>query len=119
MPLKFKDRKPHLAQERAPKHEADTAKRLGGSVVKGSGSGFQKGDVRIPGVMRLECKTTLKDSFRLTREIVRKIEDAPAGTNEIPCIEVEFLNTKGERECAVSIMPTWALETITDYVASK
>lgn len=105
--------KPHPAQNRAPQHEAQAARRLGGHVVKGSGSGFTKGDVRVPGVLRLECKTTSADSFRLTREIVRKIEDATAGTNELPCVEVEFLNAKGEREAAVCVMPSWALEMLT------
>lgn len=117
--LKRPKAKPHPAQNRAPEQEQEAAHRLGGRVVKGSGSGFHKGDVRVPGVLRVECKSTSHDSFRLTKEIVCKIEDATAGSNELPVIEVEFLDASGKKDFSVCVMPSWALETISNYVTSQ
>ncbi len=83
------------------------AKRLGGQRVAMSGAGDTKGDVRLKGVCRVECKNTKHDSFRVTAEMMKKIEDAAIGTDEIPVICVEL---PGGVEAAV--MPVWAVESL-------
>jgi len=96
---------------RAPKQESETAKKIGGRVVRGSGCGYEKGDARLEGVMRIECKTTSKKSFSVTREILKKIEDAAMGAGEIPVLEVEFTEN-GKPVGSVCIVPSWTLESL-------
>lgn len=99
-----------VAHNRAPKQEKSLAGRLGGNAVKGSGSGFEKGDVRVHKLSRIEAKCTEKKSFSVTREMVRKIEDAALGSGEVPGIVIEFLDPKGKPEHEVAVVPTWVLE---------
>ena len=95
----------------APKQEAALATRLGGRVVAGSGAGQEKGDVRLEGLMRIECKCTQHKSFSITRKLVDKIEEEALSSDEIPAMVVEFLNGK-EIASTVAVMPLWALETL-------
>lgn len=101
-----------VAHRRSPKQEKEAAKRLGGKVVVGSGSGrWEKGDVRIRNVLRLEAKTTIKKSFTVTREMVRKIMDAALSSakGEVPCMEIEFLSPSGKPEISVALVPVYVL----------
>lgn len=97
------------AHARSPKQEKESAERLGGKTVKGSGCGFAKGDVRIKGKVLLECKCTEKKSFSVTREMVEKIEDAACGQGELPVIEIEFLGDRPQKLCVV---PAWVLDEL-------
>lgn len=110
---------PHAAQRRAPQQEAEAAKRLGGRRVRGSGCGNEKGDVRLETILRQECKSTEKDSFRVTRDMLRKLDNATAGTTELPVLEIEFINHAGAPEGKVCVMPSWALETLLHRHAKK
>jgi len=94
----------------SPKQEKSKAKNLGGVVVKGSGCGYTKGDVRVEGLLRLECKCTTKKSFSITHEILDKIEDAACSAGELPFVEVAFLDTNGVELRSIAICPTWVLE---------
>lgn len=119
---KLKPRKtdrPHKAQTRAIKQERELARTLGKSarVTPGSGCGNEKGDVRLPGVIRIECKATQKKSFSVTLEMVRKIEEAALGHGEVPAIEVEFVDKDGNRRCAVAIVPSYFITTLANYHA--
>ena len=105
-------RAPSPAHQRSPHQERDAAKRLGGRVVKGSGSGPEKGDVRVKGVLRLEAKCTSKNSFSVTREMVRKIEEAALGAGEVPAIEIEFLDADGAVDARLLILPSYALDRL-------
>ena len=99
----------HLSEShrRSVQQEQETATRLGGRVTKASGSGiFEKGDVRVRGLARVECKTTKHSSFSVTDKIIDKIENQAVATGEIPVIEIDIRN--GER--GVYVMPKWALE---------
>lgn len=103
--------KSHLSEShrQSPKQEAAAAKRLGGNVTKASGSGiFEKGDVRITGLARVECKTTKHSSFSVTDKIIDKIENQACATGEVPVIEIDIRN--GER--GVYVVPKWALDTL-------
>lgn len=95
---------------RSKVQEAGLAKRVGGAVVKGSGSGDERGDVRLKGFARIEAKTTAAASFSVTVDIIRKLENAVVGTREIPILEVEIQG--GARKLIV--MPSWALDMILD-----
>ena len=99
----------------APKMEKAIAKRLGGKVVKGSGCGTEKGDVRIRTIMRVEAKCTAKKSFTVTREMVEKIESHALASGELPAIEIEFLDPNGQPSHRLAVMPTYVLEMICQY----
>jgi hypothetical protein len=93
---------------RAPRQEKELAQRLGGKRVNGSGCGFEKGDVRVKGVLRVEAKTTKNKSFSVTTEMFSKIDAAAAGAGEIPAMVIEL---DGGR-CQLAVVPVWALELI-------
>jgi Holliday junction resolvase len=100
------------AARRSPKQEKDIANRLGGKVVRGSGRGNEKGDVRLKGVLRIEAKTTSKDSFRVTKEMAEKIEMQAMSSGECPAIVVEFLDKNGKPEHELAVVPMWVLNSI-------
>lgn len=105
------DKRQSASHRRSPKQEQELALRTKGRVTPGSGNGAMKGDVRVKGVARIEAKTTMKKSFSVTREMVRKIEEAGVGHDEMPVIVVEFLDNDGKRESELVIMPSYALDT--------
>lgn len=92
------------AYHASPKLEKKMAKRVGGYRTAGSGSKREKGDVRVRGVTRIEHKATSKQSFRVTLEILEKIELAARGCDEIPILVIDFLDDRGrsvQKEIAV------------------
>lgn len=95
---------------RAPKQEGELAAKLGGRRVKGSGCGDEKGDVRLEGVARIECKTTKAKSFSVTREMIKKVEEAALNAGEVPVIVVEFIDAGKYSD--VAVIPMWALELL-------
>lgn len=96
-------------KRRADKHETLVARLGGGQVTRGSGGGlYDKGDVRITGIARIECKATKHASFSVTEAIISKIEDqAIGGGGELPAISVEL--GSGRR---VYVVPEWAMEAL-------
>lgn len=102
------------AKTRSLTQEKQRAKELGGYATRGSGAGREKGDVRKKGVLRLECKTTSAKSFRVTQEMIDKIEEAALTHDEVPAIEVEFLNESGKPYRSVTIIPTYAFTELFD-----
>lgn len=75
---------------RAKQQEKETALRFGGRVTKASGALNEKGDVRVKGVTRIENKTTKHDSFSVSVELVEKLENSVAGSDEVPIMQVEL-----------------------------
>jgi hypothetical protein len=67
--------------------ERRAAKALGGRVVKGSGNGATKGDVRAPGLL-LECKTriSLPKSWA---DVLEKTKTEAKEAGLVPAVEVE------------------------------
>ena len=102
------------AHNRAPQHERDVAKRLpGAKLTKASGAQNEKGDVRVRGVARIECKCTSAKSFSVTREMIEKIENAATTAGELPMIEIEMLPQRpGEPVKRVAVLPSWALDML-------
>ena len=91
------------------KQEKEIADKIGGKVSKASGAGgYQKADVRKFGVVRVECKSTSKKSFRVDEKMIDKLESDCFGANEIPVIAVEILN--GKRK--VYVIPDYALDML-------
>ncbi len=105
--------KSHNAHKRAPQQERELSKRIGGAVVRGSGCGNEKGDVRVKGVLRIEAKTTSRASFSVTRKMIQKIQTAAVSCGESPAIIVEFLSAEGKPELEVAVVPVWVLNSLT------
>jgi hypothetical protein len=96
---------------RAPKQERELAARGRGRITPGSGAFDQKGDVKkYNGIFRIEAKVTKNKSFSVTREMVRKIEDAALPNGELPAIVIEFIDEFGNPEMEVAVVPTWMLD---------
>ena len=97
---------------RSPIQEQEIAKRLGGKVTPGSGAGMEKGDVRVKGKLRVECKTTTKKSFSVTVKMLEKIELEAVSCGEDPALVVEFLDEGGKVLQQVAIVPMRVLEEL-------
>ena len=95
--------------QRSREQEDDLAFRVGGRKTIASGALDVKGDVRKKRVVRIEAKTTKNKSFSVTREMLRKIEEAAMGADELPAFVVEF-NDNGKAVASVAIVPIWVLE---------
>lgn len=91
-----RDGKQSKAYRASPKLEKNLAKRTKGYRTAGSGNKLEKGDVRVKGVARIEHKGTQAASFRVTKDMLDKIELAGRGCDEIPVFVVDFLNSRGE-----------------------
>jgi hypothetical protein len=85
---------------------------VGGNVTKASGAGdFEKGDVRIKRISRIECKTTKAKSFSVTLDMIEKIETAALQAGEVPVMEIEIDNTSRSPK-TVLVMETWVLDVL-------
>ena len=111
-PKRLKQDGSTLSHHRSRRQEGEVAKRIGGRKTPASGALSEKGDVRLKGVVRIECKTTMHKSFSITREMLGKIEDAALSSGELPALVIEFLNDKGNPIGAVAVMPVWVLDTV-------
>ena len=76
--------------------ESGLAAKVGGRRTAGSGNKLEKGDVRKYGVMRIEHKGTVKQSFRVSKAMLEKIELAARGCDELPIFTVDFLDELGK-----------------------
>lgn len=106
----------HPSVKRSKAQEVGTAARIGGHVTKASGAQpFEKADVRIKGVVRLELKTTKARSFSVTVDMLDKIEAQALQAGELPVMEIEINNVGAPR--SVYILPIWALDALLQRVA--
>lgn len=100
----------HSSAVRSKFQEKELAKRIGGKTIIASGALDTKGDVRKKRVLRIEAKTTANDSFRVTTQMMGKIEQAALSADELPALVVEFLDAKGKVRGSVAVVPTYILE---------
>lgn len=107
------------AHDRSRKQEKEVARRIGGNTTLASGALAEKGDVRLKGVARIECKTTMNKSFSVTREMVEKIENAALSAGELPALVIEFLSPKGGVQSSVAVVPVWVLTDLINTVKDK
>lgn len=106
-------RKGNPSYRRSKHQERALAKRTGGKLVPGSGSGAQKGDIKKAyGVLRIEAKTTKRKSFSVTRDMVAAIEEAALTNREVPAIVIEFVDECGNPISEVAVVPTYLLESL-------
>lgn len=119
IPKRLQTKGSTLSHDRSRKQEAEIAKRVGGRKTPASGALSEKGDVRLKGVVRIECKTTMAKSFSVTREMVGKIEDAALSAGELPALVIEFLNDKGNPAGAVAVVPVWVLNEIANFAKDR
>ena len=111
--LNRESEKGHVAYRRSRQQERLLAKRSGGRLITGSGSGPEKGDIKkYSGVFRVEAKTTSHDSFRVTKEMIRKIEDAALPHGELPAIIIEFVDKQGKPISEIAVVSTDVLESL-------
>jgi hypothetical protein len=98
------------AYKAAPAQEQRLADTHGGRRTRGSGSGMEKGDVRVPGMVRIEAKSTQAKSYSLTLKDLAKIEGAACNSGEVPMMQVDFLGPDGTVHASVYVIPAWAVE---------
>lgn len=99
----------------APKQEKRLAKQSGGKLTPGSGSGVEKGDVRVAGVTRIEAKSTQRKSYAISRDLVRRIEQAAVSSDELPIFQIDFLNG-ADVDSQVAVIPMWALNEFLEKI---
>lgn len=85
------------SQRKSQQQERRVAEELGGRTQPGSGSGdFAKGDVRVKGEIRAECKTTSAASYSLKlADLVKIHREAALGKLEMPVMSVQFQGPVG------------------------
>lgn len=115
LPTPKKKQGPTPSHARAKVQEAKLAKRIGGKVTPGSGSKYQKGDVRLRGIVRVECKTTKNKSFSVTTDLIDKLDAAVFGSDELPMFEIE-LNSGTHRAV---VLPGHAMDMIVELLEDK
>lgn len=75
---------------RAKRSERRVARLTGGRLQKGSGCSFdQKGDV-LTDVFLIECKTTEKNSYRLTVADLEKVRQQAVRYGRVPVMSIEM-----------------------------
>lgn len=102
--------KKYPAQRTSRRSEKKLAAELGGKVTKGSGNKDEKGDVRVKGVFRIENKDTQHKSFSITREMIDKIESAALHCNELPFIQVTFIDDSENVISRLAVCPKYVLD---------
>ncbi len=100
------------AYHRAPHMERAVARQVGGETTLASGSQYEKADVRVTGVARLECKATGKGSFSVTRAMLDKLSAAAESAGELPVLLIEFLPTKTHAGGRVVVCPEYVLSLL-------
>ena len=95
-------------QKRSQRQEKRAAKRIGGRVTAASGAVGVKGDVRLLGDTRMECKFTRAQSFNLKLAELEKLEREASG--EDPVFEIEFQGVYPHKRYVV--LPGWLYDRI-------
>lgn len=96
---------PKRTKRRSQRQEKELAAATGGRAQKGSGAlPHAKGDVRVRGDFRGECKFTKARSYRLTRETLDKIR-SECSYDETPIVDVAFVSPEGRTEDRWVAMP--------------
>ena len=85
-------------KKRWQKQEKEVAEKIKGRRTKGSGAGWTKGDVRSDKFI-VEAKSTKHKSFRITIDLIEKLEADAFGSDKIPIFAIELEN--GRKKCYV------------------
>lgn len=96
------------AYRRAPHQEREAAKEMTTARRTAlSGAGLEKGDVRLEGAVRLECKATGRKSYALSVEAWKALEEQALTAGEVPAMQIEFLLPDGTRT-TLAVLP-WSI----------
>lgn len=90
-----------FGQRASQRQERRAAASLGGRVTPASGatgSPSAKGDVRVRGEIRAECKTTSAASYSLKLAEWRKIQSEAGAFGEAPVMQIEFQGQAGRNK---------------------
>lgn len=101
------------AYKRSARQEKEVAQRLV-RVVRGSGRLIEKGDVRVKGLVRVECKTTTAKSYRILLDDLKKLALYAGGAGEIPVFLIEFIDQHGKKNGEVAVVEFHHLQEIID-----
>ncbi len=96
----------YRAANYSPKQECRVAKLVGGKNTPASGAKEIKGDVRLKGLLRIECKATEKSIYLLSYRVIDKIKEQALSCAELPCVQVDFI---GDISKKVYIMEMFTL----------
>lgn len=102
------------SHRRAPRQEKEVGERFKGFKTPASGAREVKGDVRVKGKLRIECKTTKNKSFSVTLDMLRKIEAAGLTAGELGLLFVEFTDGFGKKLGEFAVIPTYAIDDFID-----
>lgn len=83
--------KKSLSHARSSLQERDIRDKMQAILTRGSGSGHDKLDVKIPGLLRVECKNTTKKSYKLKLDDLKKMYQG-CKDGEVPFMEIEFID---------------------------
>lgn len=102
------------AHRHAPVQEQKAARLIKGKTTPGSGSGYQKGDARKRGLVRVECKCTTHKTFTVSRKMVQNLEAGTFGSGEVPVIQVDMLGRFEDdpSDMRLYVVPAWAMEDL-------
>ena len=92
MRLPKKQKKLNKASTHSVQQEQRVANVLNGYTTPASGAGNQKGDVRVKGKFRVECKATTKKEYLATLSVLDKIKQEALSFGETPVLQVDFLD---------------------------
>ncbi len=101
------------------RQEKAAADLIGGRTTPGSGNGYQKGDARRRRLVRIECKCTSHASFRVTREIMDKLQEGVFGSGEVPILQVDMLDFDGEKNDRFYVLSEWAMEDLLERLTGE
>lgn len=92
MRLPKKQKKLNRASTHSVYQEQRVANILKGYATPASGAGSQKGDVRIKGLFRVECKATTRGEYLATLAVLDKIKQEALSFGEVPVLQIDFLD---------------------------
>lgn len=108
------DKSISISHDYAKQQEINTAHEYGGFTTSGSGSGNVKGDVRVKGKYRIECKcTALKldkvgeynGSYSLNYKYLENFIEQAASSGEDPIMQVHFITEMGIKKRGYLVIP--------------
>jgi hypothetical protein len=102
-----------IAHDYARLQEIEAAKTYNGWTTPNSGAGNIKGDVRVRGKFRIECKCTLNNSYGLKYDYLENFLEQAASLGEDPVMQLHFINDNGTKKRGYIIVPE---EYIKDYL---
>lgn len=102
-----------IAHDYAKVQEINAAKTYNGWTTPNSGAGNIKGDVRVRGKYRIECKCTKNNSYSLKYDYLENFLEQAASLGEDPIMQLHFIDDAGSKKRGYIIMPE---EYIKDYL---